>query len=199
MNIISKSLLFFGLFFLLIKSNAIAETKLFKKVSTKQFQKHNFLLGTANDNSKVKFQQALFACLLGYSDGDFAMSYGLSYAPRIGFIINDEFSVNMGTNIHLMMPSGAFEGIGGSIPILVGFAYGAPASHDSENDFGLAFNMGLSKVLIEDSPEIIDFMGPTAEIGFSFMKMGQIRLSGVTSFDNFGSEFFFSGGFGFDF
>jgi hypothetical protein len=148
------------------------------------------------NNSNIAFQHAFFASFLGYSDGNFALSYGIGYAPRIAFIVNDDFSYNLGTHVQAILPSGSFEGIGVSMPLLVGLAYGAPSSSNTNKAMGMIFNVGLSQVLIEDSPDSIVFLGATSEIGFAFNDYMQIRLTVVSSFEDWGSTLFFSGCFG---
>lgn len=144
-------------------------------------------------NLSVQFQHAFFGSFLGYSDGNFALSYGIGYAPRIAFIINDDFSYNVGTHLQAILPSGSFEGIGVSMPFLVGLAYGGAATSNTNKTMGMIFNAGLSQVMIEDSPDSIVFLGPTSEIGFVFNEYMQIRLTVVSSIEDWGSTLFFSG------
>jgi hypothetical protein len=154
------------------------------------------VLTQKKSNLNVVFQHAFFASFLGYSDGNFALSYGIGYAPRIAFIVNDDFSYNVGTHLQAILPSGSFEGIGVSMPLLFGLAYGAPSSSNTNKAMGMIFNAGLSQVMIEDSPDSIVFLGPTSEIGFAFNDYMQIRLTVVSSFEDWGSTLFFSGCFG---
>jgi hypothetical protein len=157
---------------------------------------NKWALAQKNSHTNIKFQHAFFASFLGYSDGNFALSYGIGYAPRIAFIVNDDFSYNLGTHVQAILPSGSFEGIGVSMPLLVGLAYGAPSSSNTNKAMGMIFNVGLSQVLIEDSPDSIVFLGATSEIGFAFNDYMQIRLTVVSSFEDWGSTLFFSGCFG---
>lgn len=208
-----KNYLLLFIAFVLSSSCSNALSKGFKTVNYENLKVKEFSLNNINkqgyfNNSlkyslskskgsfDVNFQHAFFAGFLGYSDGNFALSYGAGYAPRVAFVFNNEFSLNLGTNVQVLLPSGSFSGIGISLPLLIGLAYGAPASQHSNNTIGAIFNLGLSQVLIEDSPDVINFFGPTAEIGFAFMEYMQIRLTMVSSFDNLGSELFFSAGLG---
>lgn len=168
-------------------------TVLFNTAKSNELFKEN-LLSVNSDDKRIDFRQAFLVNISAVGDyGNINVGKGLSYAPNVAFLINDDISANIGTNLHLFF----VESIGATLPLMTGISFGNGATDDSDMDMGGFLNFGITKVFYDDSPEdIINFNAPVIEAGLRYDNLLEIRIAGSKQLNSIANGYFASAGIG---
>lgn len=160
-----------------------------------------FELGTKDKNKSTRkkssehFQQSVGIHIIAVGDyGSPSVGIGLYYAPRIVFKLNDINSFNFGTNIQYIQGG---DGFGLGLPLMLGYSWGSGSTCDSDQNFGIFFNFGISQVLY--SEDEINFRAPIFEGGIRLFEVFELRTSIVKQINSPARGFLYAIGVGYNF